>query len=205
MRRRSRPPTSFAICERLRAEGLAGRYGYYEAIDYTPGAAAGERGRRRGAADVHGAPPGHEPDRARQPPERAAHAGSVSRRSAHSGGRAAAAGADPAARAAQEPADRNRGSRPVVTTWLDAGGPPLRDAEHAQPARASAVERLVLPDGHQRRRRLQPAAASRADAMAPGHHERRLGQLLLRARHRQEAWSGPRRIIRPAARRTTTR
>ncbi len=43
--------------QRLAAEGLAGRFGLYEAIDYTPGAAAARAGERRRAL-VHGASPG---------------------------------------------------------------------------------------------------------------------------------------------------
>ena len=64
-------------------------------------------------------------------------------------------------------------------------GAALYDAAHAEPAHAPAVERLVHRDGHQRRRRLQPAPAAGADALARGHHDRRLGQLLLRPRPRQ--------------------
>ena len=96
--------------ERLAAEGLSGRYGFYEAIDYTsernPEGIAGRR-----AADLHGASPGHEPGRARQRAERRADAAAVPRGSARPGGRSAASGAHSPPRAVEEPADRGRGSR----------------------------------------------------------------------------------------------
>ena len=148
-----------AISSGCARKGLAGRYGYYEAIDYTPERLPEDADRRRAAADVHGAPPGHEPASRSttllngSPMQDRFHADPRD-----PGGRAAAAGADPAARAAQEPADRDRGSRAVGTRGRCRRGPPLRDAAHAQPARASAVERLVRRDGHQR------AAAATAGA-----------------------------------------
>ena len=66
----------------------------------------------RRAADLHGAPPGHEPRRPRQRAARRADAAAIPRRSARAGRRPAAAGTHPAPRAAEEPADRNRRSRP---------------------------------------------------------------------------------------------
>ena len=68
---------------------------------------------RRRAADLHGAPPGHEPGRARQRAARRPDAAAVPRGSARPGRRPAAAGAHPAPGAAEEPADRNRGARAV--------------------------------------------------------------------------------------------
>ena len=138
----------------------------------------------RRAADLHGAPPGHEPRRPRQRAARRADAAAVPRGSARPGRRPVAPGAHPAPRAAEEPADRNRGSRPDCPAGR-AVRAPLRDAAHAQPARAPALERVVLRDGHQRGRRLQPASAGGADAVARGRHDRRVGQLLLRARPRR--------------------
>ena len=56
--------------ERLRAEGCDGRYGFYEAIDYTPERVPAEHEGGVVLRDLHGAPPGHEPARARQRAER---------------------------------------------------------------------------------------------------------------------------------------
>ena len=140
--------------------------------------------RRRGAADVHGPPSGHEPRGAGQSVEWLADAGQVPRRSQDPGVGAVASGARPAAGTAQESADRDRRACAVRSRRCHAAGPPLRNAAHVEPAGASAVERIVLPDDHQRRRRLQPSPATGADQMARGHHRGRLGQLLLRPRPR---------------------
>ena len=52
--------------ERLARVGMAGRYGYYEAIDFTLARTPRELHRAgRRPADVHGAPPGHDPGVAR--------------------------------------------------------------------------------------------------------------------------------------------
>ena len=127
-RRRSRRWTWSAISSGCAREGLAGRYGYYEAIDYTPERLpdgrdggvvlptymahhqgmslvaldnAAER-RRRCSSRFHADP--------RDP-----------------GGRSAAAGAHPAAGAAEEPADRDRRARRRPAARRDAAvGPPLR-------------------------------------------------------------------------------
>lgn len=51
------PEAACANLQRLAADGLLGRFGFYEAVDYTPARAAA----RRGAGDrlpAHGAPPG---------------------------------------------------------------------------------------------------------------------------------------------------
>ena len=99
--------------ERLAREGAAGRYGYYEAIDYTPD----RQVRPTGSGVVLPTYMAHHQgmslialDNAMQ---RRADAAALSRRSAHPGCGPAAAGAYPAAGAAHEPADGDRGSRPV--------------------------------------------------------------------------------------------
>ena len=46
--------------ERLAAEGFEGKFGFYEAIDYTPSRLPRGQSRRRGSL-LHGASPGHEP------------------------------------------------------------------------------------------------------------------------------------------------
>ena len=59
---RGAAPTSSGCAQK----GMSGRYGYYEAIDYTPERRAARSQGRRRPAHVHGAPPGHEPAGARQ-------------------------------------------------------------------------------------------------------------------------------------------
>ena len=92
------------------------------------------------------------------------------RRSARPGRRAAAAGADPAAGAVQESADRDgraravraRRSTPAVRRYV---------TPHTLSPRAHLLSNgSYCRDGHQRRRRLQPAPAAGADALARGHH-----------------------------------
>ncbi len=68
-----------------------------------------------------------------------------------------------------------------------AAAPPVRlyTTPHTlSPRCAPAVERLVHGDGDQRRRRVQPSSTARADPLARGHHERRVGQLRVRPRSR---------------------
>ena len=52
----------------LISEGLLGRYGLYEAIDYTAGSAIGKGDRGGGAAHLHGASPGYVASRSGQQP-----------------------------------------------------------------------------------------------------------------------------------------
>ena len=103
--------------------------------------------------------------------------------------------------------------------------PPIEKAEHVPAARrlpAPLVRRYVTPHtlsprthllsngsyavmvtnaggGYSRRQSLAH------DALARGHHDRRLGQLHLRARPRHRARSGRRRISRPSGSRTSTK
>ena len=170
--------------ERLRAEGLAGRYGYYESIDYTP----------------------------ERLPENSAGGVALPTFMAHHQGMSLVAldnllngspmqnrfHADPRIQASElllqervpqlvplkNPPIETAEHVPSARGACHAAGPPLRHAVHVEPAGASAVERILLPDDHQRRRRLQPSPATGADQMARGHHRGRLGQLLLRPRPR---------------------
>ena len=155
------PREVVANLDRLRLQGLSGRLGYYEAIDYTPERLpAGREGRRR-ARHLHGASPGDGPARARQPAERQSDAAPVPCRSAHRGRRAPAPGADPAAGAAEESADRARRARAGDARRDRAGGAALRDAAHAQPARRTcsrtAPTRVMVTNaggGYSRRQNL---------------------------------------------------
>ncbi len=62
---------------------------------------------------------------------------------------------------------------------------------HAGPGGAAAVQRPLSRDGHQRGRRLQPLEGPGRDALARRRHPRPLGHLLLPARRRRAARSGP--------------
>ena len=60
------PARSLAQPRAPQREGLAGRYGFYEAIDYTPDRLPQDHAGGMSLRDLHGAPPGHEPAGARQ-------------------------------------------------------------------------------------------------------------------------------------------
>ena len=113
-----------------------------------------------------------------------ADAAPLPRRSARAGRRPAAAGAHPAPGAAEEPADRDRRARPVGAR---APAPSVRRyaTPHTLSPRAHLLSNgsyvvMVTNAGGGYSRRQQTGA----DALARGRHERRLGQLLLRARPR---------------------
>ena len=99
-----RPPRR-ANFARLAALGARGRYGFYEALDFTPsrlpeGQARGDRAR------LHGASPGHDDRGHRQRAARRRHARALPRRADHAGDRAAAAGAHAARRRGRPSAGR---------------------------------------------------------------------------------------------------
>ena len=139
------PREVVANLERLRLQGLSGRLGYYEAIDYTPERLPAETKGGVVLLDLHGAPPGHGPARAGQPAERQPDAAPVPRRPARRGGRAAAPGTDPAAGAAEESADRTRRARAGDARRDRAGRAALRDAAHPQPARRTCSRTARIP------------------------------------------------------------
>ena len=82
--------------------------------------------------DLHGTPPGHEPGRAEQLPERQCDAGALSRRPARAGGRAAAAGTKPASPAARSAARgaQSRGDAGPCRSDVRAA---IRHAAHRSP------------------------------------------------------------------------
>ena len=86
------PEAACVNLQRLAGEGLAGKFGFYEAVDYTPSRLPRGQTERRGAL-VHGAPPGHEPAVAGLPAARPADAAALRVGPAVPGDHAAAAGA----------------------------------------------------------------------------------------------------------------
>ena len=117
------------------------------------------------------------------------------------GDRAAAPGADAARRAGRPTAAEEVETR--APTCATASPPALRrftSPHDADPAHAAPVERPLRGHGHGGRRRLQPLARPRGDALARGRDPRRVGQLLLPARHARAAPSG-----RPATSRAAPR
>ena len=163
------PRRALANLRRLEREGALARYGFYESIDYTPERLP-QKQKRVDDSRLHGAPSGHEPRRARQPPQPRRDAAALSCRAARAGDRAAVAGAHPARRARGAPA-RRRGL--VGPPRAHADGARLAQLRHGRPpdaAHATALERHLLGDGHDGGRRLfalRSAWPSRAGAKTP--------------------------------------
>ena len=79
--------------ELLAAVGASGRYGFYEALDYTPSRLPEGKGKRRDRACLHGAPSGHDDRGHRRRAAGRRDAGAVPRRADRPGDGTAAAGA----------------------------------------------------------------------------------------------------------------
>ncbi len=180
--------------QRLAAGGFEGRYGFYEAIDYTPSRVP----RGQSSAVVRSFMAHHQGmsllslaylllDRPMQ--KRFESDPLVP------GDHAAAAGADPKDYAVQFP--HRRGLRFSFAVQRAAGvGARLQQPQHADSGSAVAVERQIPRDDHQRRWRLQPLEGHRGHPLARGRRSRQLGNVLLHPRHRQAASSGRPRISR---------
>ena len=163
-----------------RRRRVQGRYGFYEAIDYTP--ARLPRGAdQRGGALVHGAPPGM----SLLSLAICCSTGPMQRRF----------GSDPAFQATElllqeripqrQPVFQHAAE--IVQSAQRSGGAGdavriFTSAEHADAGSAAPLQRPVPRDGHQRGRRLQPLEGSRGHALARGRDPRQLGLVLLPAR-----------------------
>ncbi len=175
-----------AACEnlqRLAADGILGRFGFYEAIDYTPA-----RLRRAETSAVvrsfmahHQA---HEPAGAGAPAARAADAAALRIRSAVPGHPAAAAGThteDQCVLSESPGADRSPRRRREPRA-ADAG---VQLARYGDARSAAPVQRPLPRDGHERGRRLQPLEGPCRHPLARGRHARPVGHVLLPARRGQ--------------------
>ena len=91
------PPAAARNFARLAGVGARGRYGFYEALDYTPSRLP-EDATRRDRARLHGAPPGHDDRGHRRCAAGRRDAGAVPCRADGPGDRTAAAGAHAARR-----------------------------------------------------------------------------------------------------------
>ncbi len=123
--------------ERLRAQGLEGRFGFCEAIDYTPERipAKHEGGMVLPTWMAHHQ--GMTPARSRQRAQRLADAAALPCRSQGAGSRSPAPGTPAAARAAEESAGGNRHARTLRPPRDRAADAALHDAAHAVAPRAS--------------------------------------------------------------------
>ena len=160
------PEEACANLQRLAGDGLAGRFGLYEAIDYTPARLPRGQAQRRRAL-VHGAPPGHEPAVARVPAARTARCRSASRRTRSPGRRSCCCRSASPRRRALHPHSAEALRRPRHPRRAGSAGARAVDPRHGDPRGAAAVERPLPRDGHQRRRRRTAAgrtSPSRAGA-----------------------------------------
>ena len=194
-----RPRRNFAAPRARRAR--AGRYGFYEALDYTPVAAA--RGQRRSpscsAYMAHHQ--GMTPRRARQrPARRRRHARALPRRADRPGDRAAAAGARAARRRGRPAAGRGgRARRRTSRELVAAGRPPLHVAARRRLPRTHLLSNgryaVMLTDGGLG---LQPLRATSRHPLARGRHARLLGDATSSCATSRAARSGRPATSRPA-------
>ena len=179
------PEDACVNLQRLAAEGLAGRFGLYEAVDYTPARAAARTG-QRGGAIVHGASPGHGA-------ARLAHVllGHPMQRRFVS---------DPLFKAtllllqeripkasAALRASRRAVRHPRRFRRTGGVGPHPPQSRHADARGAASLQRALPRHGDPRRRRQQSLEGSRGHALARGRHLRRLGHVLLSARRAERS------------------
>ncbi len=161
-----RSPTT----RRWRRSAARGRYGFYEAVDFTP-ARVPEGEHARDGARLHGAPPGHEHRRHRQ---RRCCDGRMRERF-HSDVTVQATELLLQERTPRDVSVAHPRAEEVGTAarFADPQVPQvrrLRSPHDSAPQNSPALERPLLGDGHRRRFRLQPLErprASRAGARTP--------------------------------------
>ena len=188
----------------LAAVGARGRYGFYEALDYTPIAAA--RGRDGGdRARLHGAPPGHDARRARQRPPRRGHARALPRRADRPGDRAAAAGADAAGRRGRAPAARGGATRrrTCASSCRRSCGA-SRSPHGPTPAHAPPLQRALRGDADGRGLGLQPLATASPSPAGARTSRATAGGRTSSCATSRAARSGRPATSRPASSRTAT-
>ena len=182
------PEEACSNLQRLAAAGLEGRYGFYEAIDYTPSRLP--RGQsQRGRAFVHGASPGHDFPVPGALPPGPSDAEAVRIRAGVPGDRLAAAGTRSQGRRVRLHTAELSGDSRDFQRSVHAGARP-RPVRHAVSRSAAPVERQIPRDGHQRGRRLQPLERPRRHALARRHDLRQLGHVLLHPRRGERESSG---------------
>ncbi len=183
------PEAACRNLQRLAAEGLAGRFGFYEAIDYTP--ARLPRGQT--SAVVRSFMAHHQGMsllslalRAARPADaEALRVGSAVPGDACCCCRSACRRPRALYSHAAELVDDARDRRAAPETPVRV----LRQPRHADAGSAAAVERPLSRHGHERGRRLQPLEGPRGHALARRRHVRQLGHVLLPARR------GERRVL----------
>ena len=189
---------------RLAAAGGRGRYGWYEALDYTPARLPeGAEGRDRPL--LYGASSGDDPgrDRQRSPGRRDAHP--LSRRADYPGDRAFAAGTNSARCAVAHPRAEEVKADGQRSRTGSADAAPVPISAPADSPYSPALQRQVRGDDHRGRLRIQPLAGSavtrwREDATCDS-----LGHIHLPARRAAAARCGRRATSQAESSRIVTR
>ncbi len=189
---------------RLAEIGGRGRYGWYEALDYTKSAPP-RRHRRRRRSRLHGASPGNERDRDRRCASRRGDARALSCRADHPGDRTPASGTNAARCGDIRTADRDRGSRGRGRRAGIVDTAPVQFAARPHPAHAPPLERQICGDDHRGGFGIQPVAGHRGHAMAGGRHLRSAGAVTFSFAICAAARCGRRAISRAGPSRTVTR
>ena len=177
------PEAACLNLQRLAAEGLAGQFGLFEAIDYTP--ARLPRGQT--SAVVRSFMAHHQAMSVlalRALAARSSDAEALRVGPAVPGDAAAAAGADPERGHVLSARHTSHGN-PRERRRIGNGGARHHESRHRDPRSAAAVERPLPRDGHEQRRGQQPLEGPCGHALARRPHLRRLGRLLLRPRRRE--------------------
>ena len=167
--------------QRLAADGFEGRYGFYEAIDYTPSRLP----RGQSSAVVRSFMAHHQGMSflslalsAPGPPDaEAIRVGSVV-----PGDHAVAPGADSKGDGVLSRRLPKLSDLRADLRWRGNAGARFQQPRHPDTGGAVAVERQIPRDGHERGRRLQPLEGYRGHALARGQHLRQLGHVLLHPR-----------------------
>jgi len=157
------PEAACLNLQRLAADGLAGRFGLYEAIDYTPARLPrGQTSARR--AFVHGASPGHDPALSGAPAARPSDAAAVRGGSAGQGDPSAAAGAHSKGRGALfAPRRTFHDSRDFVGRRRRCASSPVPTRRYRK---CSCCRTADTTHGHERRRRSTGGRTSPSPAGA---------------------------------------
>ena len=166
--------------ERLAAEGFEGKYGFYEAIDYTPVAHAPRAIECPGSV-FHGASPGHEPALAGLSAPGPSDAEAIRVGSVVPGDHAVAPGAGSQGYGVLLANSREFRFTHDFQRSGDAGAR-LQQPGYADTGSAVVVQRQIPRDDHERRRRLQPLERHGSHALARRQHLRQLGHVLLHPR-----------------------
>ena len=198
------PPAAARNFARLAEIGGRGRYGWYEALDYTKARLPDGHGCRH-RARLHGASPGNERGRDRRCASRWSDAPRFHAEPIIQATELLLQERMPRDVAIFRTEDRDRGRAASSGELVSSTAAPLHFSARPHPAHAPSFERPICGDDHRGGFGIQPVAGHCGHAMARGRHLRQLGQLTSSFAICAAARSGRRAINRAAPSRTVTR